>query len=411
MSSQAAVRNSPAQLGTRERAGAVPGSGIATRVAVLAQLVAAASPVIVSTAVVVSSATRFTRRGIAMLLRRLAVFNPAHLLRSSLWLVALKGTLLIVAVHRARISVLNRGTVFKARILFCGARRAERLEPLPLVSSLDGSMVLNGIASMKLARPWRRGNFRMPVVKGGPLHAICPRKPLLSHLRANRTEPPAALSRQLFARGAGVDATPAAVIADARTIVIHNHSLVVNIRDVDVGDVVHLAVVVKVSAAPLSTVVAMAGIAKPVVNPSIEPDREPPVAGIPAITAIVKAPIARSPKRADKGRSHPRARHPIVSGVWIPGPIARRPHIVRTWTGRLHVNRQRGRTEVDKDSHTHPRKRRRRSRYHRQHQQHRPDQSRHHRPPARMTGAFRLEVIHFVFSHHAPPAFDPCPAH
>src|SRR5690348_5540906 len=157
---------------TRERAGAVPGSGLATRVAVLAQLVATASPVIVSTAVVVSSATRFTRRGIAMLLRRLAVFNPAHLLRSSLWLVALKGTLLIVAVHRARISVLDRGTVFKARILLCGARRAERLEPLPLVSSLDGSMVLNGIAFMKLARPWRRGNFRMPVVKGGPLHAI-----------------------------------------------------------------------------------------------------------------------------------------------------------------------------------------------------------------------------------------------
>lgn len=172
------MRNSPAQLETRERAGAVPGSGIATRVAALAQLVAAASPVavvaavVVSTAAVVSSAAHFMRRGIAVLLGRGAVFNLAHLLRTGLWLIALKGTLLIVAVHRALISPLDGGAIFKARILFCGAGRAERLEPLPLVSVLDGSMVLNGIASMEFARPWRCGNFRTPVVKRGPLHAV-----------------------------------------------------------------------------------------------------------------------------------------------------------------------------------------------------------------------------------------------
>ena len=178
MSSRAAVWNSPAQLETRERAGVVPGSGIATRVAALAQLVAAASlvavvaPVAISAAVPVSAAMLFLAREIALLLRRGSAFIPAHFLRTGVWLIALKGALLIVAVHRALISPLDGGAIFKARILFCGAGRAERLEPLPLVSVLDGSMVLNGIASMEFARPWRRGNFRTTVVKRGPLHAV-----------------------------------------------------------------------------------------------------------------------------------------------------------------------------------------------------------------------------------------------
>ena len=150
----------------------------ATRVAALAQLVAAASfvavvaPVAISAAVPVSAPMLFLARELALLLRCGSALIPAHFLRTGLWLAALKGTLLIVAVHRPLTSPLGGSAIFKARILFGGARRAERLEPLPLVSSLDGSMVLNGIASMKLARPWRRGNFRMPVVKGGPLHAI-----------------------------------------------------------------------------------------------------------------------------------------------------------------------------------------------------------------------------------------------
>lgn len=122
----------------RERAGAVPGSGMATRVAALAQLVATASsvavvaPVAVPTAVVVSAAmalaatTHFSRRRIAMpFLRRGAAFNPAHFLRPGLWLVALKRALLVVVVGGTLVHPLNGSTVIKACILFCGAWRPE----------------------------------------------------------------------------------------------------------------------------------------------------------------------------------------------------------------------------------------------------------------------------------------------
>ena len=143
-----------------------------SHVAAPAQLAPAASPTMIPAAMAVSSTAHFMRRRVAMLLRCGTIFNLAHLLRSRLRLVVFKRTMLIVAVHRPLISPLDGRAVLKARILFCGARRAELLEALPLVSALDGSMVLNGVTSTKFASPGRRRNFRTSVVNRGPLHAV-----------------------------------------------------------------------------------------------------------------------------------------------------------------------------------------------------------------------------------------------
>lgn len=140
---------------------------------------------------------------------------------------------------------------------------------------------------------------------------------------------------QFLRSGTGLDPAVPAVITDAiaaparRVVVVH----VVNCRRIHVGD---RAVVVQVTVIPISPVIATARVSKSVIDAAVESDVRRPVAGMPMIVAVCKAPPRRRPQRADIGREHPRARHPIVAAVRV-APVAGCPNVIVAWGGGLIV--------------------------------------------------------------------------
>ena len=86
------------------------------------------------------------------------------------------------------------------------------------------------------------------------------------------------------------------------------------------------AVVPEVSATPEAAVEADAEVAPAVVDAAIVADAQAPVAGIPAVEAVIVAPVAGGPESAVVGRENPGAVDPVV-GAAVPGPVAGRPHV------------------------------------------------------------------------------------
>ena len=99
------------------------------------------------------------------------------------------------------------------------------------------------------------------------------------------------------------------------------------------------------AAAPVAALVAVADIAKTVVDAAIEADVLAPVAVIEPVMVIPVAPVAGRPQSTLVGSLHPRAGHPVVA-IWTPRPIARRPERVVVGRGRLVVVGQRRRRLV-----------------------------------------------------------------
>ena len=65
------------------------------------------------------------------------------------------------------------------------------------------------------------------------------------------------------------------------TVVIHDHSAVVDVGDIGHADVVDRAVVVEAAALPVASFVAIAHIAIAVIHAAIEADVRTPIAGMP----------------------------------------------------------------------------------------------------------------------------------
>jgi hypothetical protein len=116
----------------------------------------------------------------------------------------------------------------------------------------------------------------------------------------------------LLRSGTPVDTTASAVVTDARAV-IDNDRLVVNVvhnRDVYVGDG---AVVAKVPAIPISALIAVAGVAKAVINPTIKSDMRTPVSVMPEVGTLAPSPVAGSPEESRFRCFYPGARHPVVA--------------------------------------------------------------------------------------------------
>src|SRR5690348_4274313 len=90
--------------------------------------------------------------------------------------------------------------------------------------------------------------------------------------------------------------------------VVHDDRLVVDVRDVDVADVVNGPVVIEVTVAPVTAFVALARVPEAVVDAAIEADRRAPVAAMPYVAAVAPAPPARRPQQAGFRRLDPGAR-------------------------------------------------------------------------------------------------------
>lgn len=109
-------------------------------------------------------------------------------------------------------------------------------------------------------------------------------------------------------------------------------------------------VVSELASSPLAAGKAATTITKPVVYAAIEANLSSPITfmedeNIP----IGPAPITRSPEIPNLRSEDPGTGDPIVVTFSVPGPITRGPHIVGFRTGGLHVNRNRGRSEIDAD--------------------------------------------------------------
>src|SRR6516164_1860513 len=136
-----------------------------------------------------------------------------------------------------------------------------------------------------------------------------------------------------------------AIVAHVGDVV--DDGLVVDVGDLHVRDVVDGAVVKESAAAPIAALVAYAGIAEAIGYAAVEADFWAPIAFVKRIDAVVPAPVSRRPQQRRLRRQYPRARHPVIAGIVIPGPIAGRPDVPRRRDRRLIVNRQWRRRDID----------------------------------------------------------------
>jgi hypothetical protein len=125
--------------------------------------------------------------------------------------------------------------------------------------------------------------------------------------------------------------------------------------DVDVPDHggVHAygsCVVRKGASAPLAAGKAATAVAESIVHSSVVADLCSPIAVVEDVSSVVPTPITWGPEIAGLGRFNPGAGNPIVVAFAIPCPISGRPHVVGLWAGRLNVDREGGRSDVDADA-------------------------------------------------------------
>src|SRR5579863_1683275 len=144
-----------------------------------------------------------------------------------------------------------------------------------------------------------------------------------------------------------LDSTLAAVVADMVHRDVVHHSGVVHVRYMHRANVVHAAVVIEPAVAPVSALVPNPAIAVTVVNASVEANRRPPVAGMPEERAASPSPITGSPQQARLRRRYPCSGDPVISARTI-SPIPRCPNVAHSRARRLHIHRQRRRSEPNR---------------------------------------------------------------
>jgi hypothetical protein len=146
--------------------------------------------------------------------------------------------------------------------------------------------------------------------------------------------------------GTRFDAAATAVIADASGVL--NNLFSIYVVDDRCVDVVHLTVIKKASAVPITAGIAVADIAIAVVDASIEADLRAPVSNVPDVNPGTPTPVSRRPQQSNLGRFHPRSRNPVIAAVFVVAPVARRPDITLARANGLRVNRQHRRSYRDR---------------------------------------------------------------
>src|SRR5262249_23907778 len=98
---------------------------------------------------------------------------------------------------------------------------------------------------------------------------------------------------------------------------------------------------------PITAFVTDASVAVAIRDAAVEADFRAPIAFMKGIDAVVPAPISRRPQQLRLRWQCPRARHPVIASVVIPGPIAGRPDVTWRRDRRLIVNRQGRRRDIE----------------------------------------------------------------
>ena len=107
--------------------------------------------------------------------------------------------------------------------------------------------------------------------------------------------------------------TRSTVVTHMVVVRVHDDRAVIDVVHHSDIDVVDRAVVVEVSPSPVAALVAVAGVAKAVVDAAIVADVLAPVARIEPVRVIPVAPVAGRPQCAFVGSLNPCAGHPIIA--------------------------------------------------------------------------------------------------
>src|SRR5580704_1996840 len=258
-----------------------------------------------------------------------------------------------VARWRAGNVVLRTTGVFRTSSLVARARNIVLGTTRVLgTTSLGWSMVgRSGFSgryrsgTLKLSRPVGSGYRGPAVIDRSALLRVAAGSLLMLSLSRNRRDMSVTLGRFFFRPRTVVYPALAAVVADPVDGGVVDHRCVVNVGDVHIVDG---AIVEKVSAVPASALIAVTEISESVIDPAVEPDMRPPIAGVEKKCAAAPTPPAGSPEEAGFGGQHPGARYPkVVGGVSIPGPIAGSPDVALGGARRLLVHGKGRRTEPD----------------------------------------------------------------
>jgi hypothetical protein len=173
-------------------------------------------------------------------------------------------------------------------------------------------------------------------------------KLLPSHCHVRRTS-----SGELCGCRVRVNTVRSATIAHATDGVLGDNRGIVNVtndRGVYVG---HAGVIEIFAAAPVSAVIACAGITETVVDAAVEADGSSPVTSMPNVQAVVEGPVTGSPQKSDSWRSNPDSWNPKVTVITI-SPVTRHPNVTTSRTKRLGVNRQQRWTNTNRNCEVHP---------------------------------------------------------
>ena len=100
---------------------------------------------------------------------------------------------------------------------------------------------------------------------------------------------------ELLRRRGYSNAALAAVIAHRVGSGVDDNGFVVNIGNLNIGDVVYVAVIKERTIVPITPFITKSGVTEAIYNAAIKANVLPPIARIISIKAIIPAPISRGP--------------------------------------------------------------------------------------------------------------------
>ena len=156
------------------------------------------------------------------------------------------------------------------------------------------------------------------------------------HLNVGRSEVLSALEGLFARRRARRDPAAAAVVAYVVPVVVRHRAIVIDVSDdgpVDVGD---RGVVLKLAAAPSSSLVTATVVAVAIVHAAVPAHLRRSISRRPNEREPVPTPKAGRPPQSVLRSGHPGAGNPVVAARTI-GPVAGRPDPIRLGVRRLHV--------------------------------------------------------------------------
>jgi len=212
---------------------------------------------------------------------------------------------------------------------------------------------LHRVAVVESSRPRSRRYGRFTLVYGGAQFPVGAGFFKMLMLRPNWPDMALAARSLFFGAGSFVNATVAAVIADAvygRTVV--DDRRVVGVMDFPDIDVVHRAVVVKAVVVPAAAFVTAAEIAIAVIYAPVKTNPWAPITLVENKDSSAPTPIGRRPEKTRFRSQHPGARDPKII-IPIPGPITGSPDIALLRADGLLIYGQRRRGIADGNADAH----------------------------------------------------------